>query len=233
MPDLYITSQAESLLTFQDEPTPPPPGNVYTVRKWGDPVLVDLMGSSTAIVNTSNFQVVQTASIGSNNKPFFNCVSRFQFPDYNYLESLQYPSDGYTVEQKMRWLVYYDGKARSPYWMDGSPILYFGPLVFGGQKVQLGETIVKLGKYPNRDYEESIEFRRVIGVRRADFGKYSYTKEPWYIQRATAANRTPVEDSYTEFPRGEIFHPVWSDIDFPTNYGDGRMWLATRLVEGT
>lgn len=213
------------------EITPPPESDIYTVRKWGDPVLVDLMGSSTAIVNTSNFQVVQTASIGDNEKPFFNCVSRFQITDYDYLESLQYPSDGYTVEQKMRWLVYYDGKARSPYWMDGTPILYFGPLVFGGQKVMLGETIVKWGKYPNRGSEEWIELRRVLGVRRADFGKYSYAKEPWFIQRATVAYRTPTEDYYFEYPRGEIFHPVWSDLDYPTNYGDHKMWLATRLVE--
>jgi hypothetical protein len=94
--------------------------------------------------------------------------------------------------------------------------------------VKLGETLYKIGRYPNKTKEELIKFRRVIGLRKVDFGKYTYATHPHLIQRATSAHHP---NKYTEHPRGEIFHPVWSDIDYPTNYGDGKMWLAVDLLE--
>ncbi|HKI55299.1 MAG TPA: hypothetical protein VJ987_14330 [Anaerolineales bacterium] len=221
-----------SLITIRqidNDVDPQPSIDVRKLRKWGDPVMVDLMGADTELINSTNFQVVQTATIGDDGKPFFNCINRFQKNlDYDYLESLQYPSDGYTVQQKMNWLVNYKTHGVSAYWMKDSPILYFGPLVFGGQFVQLGETITVNGKYPNRDDYEDIEFRRLIGLRRSDFGKYTYQTHPHLIQRATAAYRM---NKYTEYPRGEIFHPVWSDLDYPANYGDGKLWVASALLD--
>ena len=200
--------------------------DVYTLRKWGDPVLIDLLGATTDNLNPpSNFQVIKTATIGADGKPFFNDIKRFQVVDYNYLKSLQY-ADDYTVQQKMNWLVNVDGEGVRPYWMKGTSILYFGPLVFGGQKVQLGETMSAVGQYPNRDRQEIITFRRLIGVRKNQ--NVTYKTHPHLIQHATEAGR---DNKYNEFPRGEIFHPVWSDIDHPANYGDGKLWIAVEFLE--
>jgi hypothetical protein len=218
-------------IRFPNTPAPTP-SDIYRVRKWGDPVVADLMGGDTNMLpkpDEGNFQVIQTASIGGDGKPFFNCINRFQKDlPLSYLESIQYPSEGYTVSQKMNWLINYPTHGVSPYWMKDSPTLYFGPLVFGGQLVQLGEQITVNGKYPNRDKFEPITFRRVIGVRKSELGKYTYTTRPDKIQRATSAHHPNI---YSQHPKGEIFHPVWSDIDWPTNYGDGKMWLAVRLLE--
>lgn len=205
-----------------------PNQEVYRVRKWGDPVLVDLLGADVNLVGVDNFQVVKTATIGGDGKPYFNDISRTQTVDYAYLESLQI-DDEYTVEKKMNWLINRDGIGRRPYWMNGTSNLYFGPLVFGGQLVKLGEEMSAWGQYPNRSKEEWIRFRRLIGIRRADFGKYTYDNSPHFVQRCTEAIGT--DNKYNEFVRGEVFHPVWSDLDFPANYGDGKLWLAVEFLE--
>jgi hypothetical protein len=115
-----------------------------------------------------------------------------------------------------------------PYFERGGG-LGFGPLVFGGQKIQIDPVpVVKWGRYPGRDKDESIAFHRLIGLRRADFGKYTHLTHPHFIQRCTAAGNGNV---YSEFPKGEIFHPVWSDIDFPANVGDGKLWIAAAFLE--
>lgn len=213
---------------------------IRRVKKWGDPLIGDTaqLPPSTGY---SNFQVVKTATFGSDGKPFFNDLARYQLVDRVFLEDLQYPSDGYTVKQKMNWLVNDDlnkngAKYERPYWTAGEPRLYFGPLVFGGQLVQLGESVTRNGVLPSDPPGRPpypILFHRLIGLRKSEFARarnreITHKSHPHLIQRATEAGRNNV---YIEFPRGEIFHPVWSDIDFPCNYGDGKLWVADAFLE--
>lgn len=203
----------------------PNPSNVYRVRKWGDRVLVDLLGATTALVG-DNFQVVKTASLSDNGAPEFNDIARVQIVDEVYLTEIQC-ADEYTVESKMNWLINIDGKGVRPYWKDGGERLKFGPFVFGGQWVQLGEEITVRGDYPNKP-DQWITMRRVIGLRKADMAKVSHTSHPYLIQRCTEVYG---KDVYNDAPRGIIYHPVWSDEDFPVNYGDGKMWLPVEFLE--
>lgn len=210
---------------------------IRRVRKWGDPIIVELLSATTAGLNPpSNFQVIKTCTLGDNGRPFFNDIARFQVVDYNYLKSLQYPSDGFTVDQKMNWLVNHEydesGIISRPYWIAKGQCR-FGPLVFGGQLVQIDpQPITVTGRYPGHDRSELMIIHRLIGVRHSEFGKYTYATHPHYIQHATEAYRAGgVDDVYNEYPRGEIFHPVWSDIDFPANYGDGKLYIPAAFLE--
>lgn len=217
----------------QSAATPP---TIRRVRKWGDPLIGDT-AKLPASTGYSNFQVVKTATFGSDGKPFFNDLARYQLVDREFLESLQYASDGYTVKQKMNWLVNDDMNKNSatyerPYWTKGEPRLYFGPLVFGGQLVQLGESVTRNGVFPNEPTgtpDHPILFHRLVGMRRSQMAMgLTHGSHPHLIQRATEAGKNNV---YIEYPRGEIFHPVWSDIDWPCNYGDGRLWVADAFLE--
>lgn len=206
-------------------------GAIRRVRKWGDPVLIDLLGADVNLVGTTNFQVVKLATIDGRGQPFFNDIAQFQTVDYDFLYSLQYPSDGFTVQQKMNWLVNHDlagGAPSRPYWIvDGK--LQFGTMVFGGQLVEIdpaSETYI--GQYPNREGQEPIEMYRLLGMRKAEMGLVSYATYPHKVQRGTEAGR---DNGYNDHPRGEIFHPVWDSRDWKANHGDGQLWIARAFLE--
>jgi hypothetical protein len=210
--------------------------DIFRVRKWGDPIMVALQGADVNQVGTTNFQVIKTASFGNLNEPYFNCIFRWQrFSEggieMTYLRSLQHDKDGFTINQKMNWLIgdATDGVPERPYWFNGDGWVYFGPLLFGGQLVKVDPTpIWRVGEFPKTGVRENIKFYHVIGVRKSEFGKYSHKTHPWFIQHATGAGRN---NQYDEYPKGEIFHPVWSDIDYPTNFGDGRIYIAEKFLE--
>lgn len=214
------------------------PLNVRMVRKWGDPALVDRLNASAANVG-DNFQVVKTATFGSNGEPFFNDISRYQIVDYDFLRDIQiddYSTYGFTLQQKMNWLVNHDlqGSPSRPYWIhDGR--LEFGPLVFGGQLIQIDPTpIVRVGQFPARDRKENITFYRLLGLRKSQMadvraGRITHRSHPWLIQRATEAIGR--DNKYNDIVRGEVFHPVWSDLDWRANYGDGLLYIAGDFLE--
>ena len=204
--------------------------------------MVELMGYSTLLVNTSNFSPVSLATFDDKGMCWFGDVSTFQIVDETFLRSLQYASDGFTVEQKMNWLVNRETSAVRPYWTKGTSRLYFGTIVFGGQKVQVEAvngapvTYTRQGKYKAEPagIVHDIDFYRVLGLRRSQFGDVlsgtiTHESHPHLIQRATEAWYPT--DRYNEYPRGEIFHPVWSDEDWKANEHDGKLYIATALLE--
>ena len=209
---------------------PPPPSNIRRVRKWGDPVMVKLMGLDVNLVGTTNFQVVQLATVDTNGRAWFGAVSQFQPNiDRAYLRSLQHDKDGYTVQQKMNWLGEGSDKGR-PYFEKTSG-LAFGTCVFGGQVIEIDpkEYRVKC-QYRNQNFDSYDQvFYRINGFRRSDIGKgYTFATHPNLIQRATAAYE---DNKYIEFPRGEIFHPVWDCRDWPANEQDGVLYIAAAFLE--
>lgn len=224
---------------YPEEPNvpevPEEPKGVFRTRSYIDPLMMELQGG----VKTSNFEVVKLASFDRNGVAFFNDIAKYQIADYGFLKGLQFEEGGEygSIDRKMRWLVNHEGSGERPYWMKGTTTLYFGTILFGRQLVQVetdgeGKPVeyVRRGKYPARDVEEMIAFYRVIGMRRWQMGDVSHTKTPWLVQQCTAIEGGKATDT----PRGAVhYHPIWSDVDWPTNYGDGRNYVAKDFLAGS
>ena len=225
-------------ISISEITVPPPTGGtvIRTLRKWGDPILIELLGASTAIVGKSNFQVVKLASVNTNGIADFNDVANTQRVDYQYLRSLQYaqPSSPFgSIDQIMNWLVNHGGTATRPYWMKGTPTLYFGTIGFGGQKIEVDANIEYIpGDYPAVEKRETIPFRKIYGLRKSEMSAgYTYATHPHKIQRATEARQNP-PDTYSDTPRGtEILHPVWDWRDWPPYPHGGALYIADAFLE--
>jgi hypothetical protein len=217
------------------------PANLYTVRKWGDPAMKSLMGYDTDVVG-GNFQVV--ALFTPNGE--FGAVSQFQILEttaMTLLQSLQQAGDGFTFAEKMNWLCN-DGEGR-PYWTVGGKWsdglwsrFLFGTLVFGGQKIAVemaGGLPVEytfFSKYKTETAKHNIVFYKLLGLRLVDIpfvnsGAISHATHPHLIQKAAAANTGNV---YDDTPRGTIYHPVWSPLDWTSNNGDA-LYIAKAFLE--
>lgn len=221
-------------ITSKSEPEPPV-SNIRRVRKWGDPVLIDLLNADTNKLPyepQSNFQAVQLTTVDANGRAWFGAVSQFQPNiDVEYLRSLQYDGEGYTVKQKMRWLG--EGQPSGRPYLQKTSGLAFGTIAFGGQLIEIDPTPYKFKcKYPNReaDEKEPPVFHIIKGLRRSDFGKYTHATHPHLIQKATAAYPGNV---YVEDPRGVMYHPVWAWEDFPHNERTRQepLYIAAAFLE--
>lgn len=233
MPNLQIS------ISIKDASPQPNPFAIVEVRKYGDDVMVELMGLDTNILGTSNFQNISLCTRSNG----FGAVSQFQRlgkAQMDYLVSIQ-PQDEATLNEKIQFLV--NGTKGRPYWTNNglwndwqeSTTLSFGTIVFGGQKcaVELDEQGQKKeytlrGKYQNRNYYEDIVFYKLVGMRWADRHKYNATDHPYFLQRGTWATwRTNPPNQYRDtWHEGVVLHPVWSPLDFPTNGGDNELFLA-------
>ncbi len=235
---------------------PLPKAGLVTVRKWGDPFLYERDGMSTADIQVGNFQEVPLFHT-LKDKPShgeFNAISCFQElgpEELALLKRLQ-PDDaakyGYTLKQKMNWLIG-PPDLRPPgqiYWSEqvgwDDPALKrfrYGTLVFGGQKV-LVETSAAgakveyqfTGKFRKREKSELITFYKVIGMRKAEAGRpVDELFREGKVQICTSANRTGKgENLYTETLKGIVYSPVWSPLDYPSNYGNA-LYLAKDFCE--
>lgn len=210
---------------------PKVPNGVFRTRSYIDPVMMALQGG----VSSSNFQVVKLASFDKNGIPFFNDIAKFQVVEYGNLWTLQYdePGEFGSVEKKMNWLCNHEMTETStpsrPYWIVKDQTR-FGTILFGEQlcRVQTDEDgdpveYIRRGQFPAKGYDEWITFYRVVGLRRHEMGSVTHESHPWLVQQGTAIEG----GKGTDRPRGVVhYHPVWSDIDYPTNYGDGRLYVA-------
>ncbi len=222
------------------ESNPAATSGIVTVRKWGDPHLYQLDGMSTADIKIGNFQEVPLFHTFKDNpqKGEFGAITCFQElgrTELDYLKSIQ-PKDEFDLKKKMNWLIGLPN-IRPPiqiYWSeeftwDDPKIarIRFGTLVFGGQKV-LVETDASgnrveytfTGTYRKKSQPELITFYKVIGMRKSEIGlPVTELLQEGKIQLCTSAVRGGgKEDVYSETPKGRVYHPVWSPLDYPSNY---------------
>lgn len=204
-----------------------PPG-VVRLRKYGDPIMIKLMGLDTKSMGTSNFQNIALWAIGGG----FGAVTKFQVLNVaamKFLVGIQ-PKDTATLSEKMTFLV--GVSPGRPYWTDLKWDTYafnyfrFGTILFGGQLCMVETDIngnkkeyVFQGKYQSAAISEPITFYKLVGMRWADRLKYSHDTHPWFIQKGTWASY-PENNYHDTWHNGIVYHPVWSPLDFPHNYGN-------------
>ena len=218
-------------------PPPVEPGvKLYQLRGYGDEVMIRLMGLSTVIINTGNFQNVslftETPGYG------FGAVSTLQRIDdaaITWMKSIQ-PVDSYTTKQKMNWLGIDGYVAGRPYIFKNG-INNWGPIGWGYQWMQFEisngaprEYVFK-GKYqsePGNAPLHDITFFKPIFLRRSDIGRpVAELLREGKLQYATEAFYP--DDHYNDKPRGRILCPVWSPEDWRVS-GGGGLCMAKEFV---
>ncbi len=184
----------------------PPPSEyqLFTAKKWGDPILVEQANLDTAYVDTSNFQVIPVLVKEAKT---FSAVSKYSLlerskGDIDALQQLQ-PLDGATMAQKMNVLVYPGKGARTMWtnnamydWQNASAY-YAGTQLWGGQMLAATiETFDVPLTYPSGQSTVA-SCRKVLAFRQADWVK-SFEQYPYLINRYTVAYRLPEENTYSE-----------------------------------
>ena len=231
---------------FKNLLTPVPMGTVYHARKWGDPALIAASNGcnyDTAFFKTSNFQVIQIATETVSGKVAMqSSVSSFlHIPrtDVVKLALLQPTDDGYSVDQKMRWLY---GKGR-PYLYDNSTAdwskalsIRWGHLLFGGQPVMI-DRVKSFPIFLQGAKAKTMEqMGRIVCFRKTDWGK-SPVDYPYLIQRATAASYSATDKTknniYNDTVRGVIYSPIWSPLDwkYATTEKVVAFWVPMKFLE--
>jgi hypothetical protein len=217
----------------KQEMAPIPPGTeLWKTRSWGDEILVRQAGLSALYVLKNG------KKRGSNFNPLplwtgsgvWSAIDNFLViprADVDKLIALQV-ADETKVEQKMNWLVY-DRKYDRPYWTDGkgdwktAPDICWGTIAFGGQLVLTDGDATFTTKMPEENTEREIPMKRLVCFRGRDWG-VTHDSHPWLIQRATQVDH---KDQFSDTPKGVIYSPLWSplDWDFPGKYKPMAFYL--------
>ena len=207
---------------------------LFQLRGYGDATMIRLMGLSTKIVNTGNFQNVsmftETPGYG------FGAVSTLQRIDdaaIAWLKSIQPTDGGFTTKQRMNWLGI-DGFVLGRPYIFKDDINCWGPIGWGYQWMQFEmlngapREYVFRGRYQTETKEHNITFFKPVFLRRSDIGrpvadllaegKLQYATEAFYPS-----------DGYGEKPRGHILCPLWSPEDWRVS-GGGGLYMAKEFV---
>jgi len=242
-------------------PQPTPNTRLVRTRGYGDPIMVQRMGLDTRLTgdnfNHADFWASEGIKPNGVHSPNWAAVTKWQAlgrAEMEYLKSIQ-PDDfhiwGFTLAQKMNWLVGEGTPPARPYWTLGDKwdgaweSFRFGTMVFGHSRVRVktnADGSLKVTKFMTeyRDIDPAtgvttwltgeVEFLEVDGFRpeMMDVDKYpvAWLLENGYIQQATEAYGVNV---INDVPRGVMYHPVWSPEVWPSNYG--ALYLARFCVE--
>lgn len=209
---------------------------VFQIRDANDPEVVNRQGISS----TSNFAPIKLASFSDTQKVDFNGVKKYQKNvDLDYLRSLQFDEPGKygSVDKKVNWLVNKEGEGARPYFIVNGQSR-FGTILFARTLVKV-ETVggapkeyIKRGTFPS-GITEDIVLYHVVGMPKILMqsglsGKEMHEKYPYWIVPATAFGN---DQEMTMTPRGAThFHCVWNDQDYPSNYADGKLYIAKAFL---
>lgn len=219
--------------------TPTLPG-LFTVRKW----VIPEDGMDTAKEGFSSFQEVPLFTPAGG----FGAISQFQRlanTEEICLSSMQNADDGFgfTVEQKVYgWLISGINGEREYWKKDGA--LVFGTMVNGGQVIQVetdgqGRPVEYVFKANYRNDpvamgKHDITFYKLLGLRRSQVAdvaaqRITHKTHPHLVHRCTVAWYP--DNRYTDHtPKGIIYTPVWSPLDYPPNTGGNALYIAKAFL---
>ncbi len=257
---------------IEDEIIPPPAGySIFTVKRWGDPVMVEQGDFDTTIRGeVGQFQVINLIIYGRGPGDLvdqwsgeLSAVSQFntlghsdimklanmQIIPFGYeygmtdaelmaVKDAKLP-DGYSLHQKMNWLVNPEGDTTRPstvmwangFWYEATWIRY-GTMVNGGQKVAASPQIHEVRtQLKHMSSPGLVRCRKLLPFRRLDFGKPNAT-HPWLLQYATVANHPG--NGYGDYIRGHVMCPVAldsNDFDFSGLFKPSTYYIPVDWME--
>jgi hypothetical protein len=217
----------------QVPPPSPPPANVRRVRKWGDPIMVQEGGFSTANINGTNFQAVGLYNKAANWTGGVSNFLRIPHGDIRRLAALQVEDDfldkqpgwnnGYGMEswrvQKMNWLIKDRGTIyfwwhhlNSGVW---NTIDYaeWGTIAIGNTFVQVLD--IETLTVPGTDKRVRTRTRRM--ARLAGFRKTDWERPLPELLAAGLVHRCYCAysgDKLGDTPKGICYSPFWSPRDW-------------------
>ena len=209
---------------------PEPAGNIWRVRKWGDPIMT-AQGLSTEIIMrdglTSNFQAVglcnKLTGFGAVTNwlaiPQADIIRLYDMQKYA-LEEDKRVGFSYPIDKKMDWLfeekgsIYFglsDWRSQNAEW---------GTLALGGNLVNVEGYETMTWKFPDGKVTTA-KFARLKGFRKADWVRpFAELLAEGLVHRCwcayySAQSRT--HDVFSDTPKGAVYSPFWSPLDWKFN----------------
>jgi hypothetical protein len=185
-------------------------GDLYKVKTWGEPIMVQ-QGFDWHQIKSTNFQAVklfiEDGSCGG-----VTSFLRIPREDINKLQNLQV-ADNYKTKQKMEWLCSYRGSIymyenEHDSW-ETSPIIRWGTIALGGNLVMV-EDIVKMVAGTPDGIRREMQMARLVSFRKTDWGK-TWETHPHLVHRAYCAYKN---NQFGDSPKGIVYTPLFSPLDW-------------------
>jgi hypothetical protein len=203
----------------------PLPSNVFRVRKWGDPIMVEEGGFSTFNIGVSNFQAIGLYNKANNWTGGVSNFLRIPLADIARLRAMQLeddfkdkkPEPGAWLRQKMNWLVNERG---SMYFYfhhsDDYPADYleWGTIAIGNAFVHVVdiETLTVPGTDKRIKGKRTRRMCKLAGFRRSDWDRpLNDLLASGLVHRCYCAY---MGDDIGDTPKGKIYSPFWSPLDW-------------------
>lgn len=205
----------------------PPVNQIRTVRKWGDPIMVQY-GFDVGQVGSTNFQAVKAFAIGAG----FGGVTNFLRIPHNEvmkIRDMQIP-DAYTKDKKMEWLCSYRGsiylyEQMDDAWETASNIKW-GTITLGGNRVQvLGYENLNVGN------GEIWNMAKLKGFTPSDWGRpLEQLVAEGLVHRCYCAYKN---NQFGDSPKGIVYSPFFSPAyyDFAGNAQPTELYIPTMWLE--
>lgn len=217
-----------------------PMGEIRTIRKWGDPIMVRY-GFDVNQAGTTNFQAVKTWNDGNFQ---FGAVTNFlripkdemfKVRDLQFTETL--PHGTFTPDRKMGWLCQWRGKI---YMYDNpedhwavAPYTRWGTVSLGGNKV-LVERYEVINVSVNGESKKPREMARLVGFNKSDWNlPLSVLLELGLVHRCYCAYFP--NNGFGDTPKGIIYSPFFGpnryDFVGPSDQQPTALYLLNEWLE--
>jgi len=194
--------------------------NLFRLRKWGDPVLVQQAGLDVNLVGTTNFQAI---GLYNRETGWGGVTNYLRIPraDIDKLIALQVEDDYQDKvqdwrSQKMNWLckargtIYFTGDG--PEWKTAQEIKW-GTIALGGNLVAVESVEDMLISTRGETHKRWRQMARLAGFRKSDWDlSLNELLERGLVHRCYCAYFP--NNTFGDSPKGIIYSPFWSPLDW-------------------
>lgn len=205
--------------TWQNSLLSVPDSNLYRVRKWGDPIMIQ-HGFDVNQSTQTNFQAVGLYNDGNHEFGAVSSFLRISHDDVMRLKALQIEDDYQDKredwrKQKMNWLCKFRGTIyffdnESDKWSTARCIRW-GTLALGGNLVRVEGTELVRAKLRDGEKRE-VEMARLKGFRASDWDRpLDDLLAEGLVHRCFCAYR---KNRFGDSPKGIVYSPFYSPLEW-------------------